>query len=94
MLNDNQNCYVSGWGKTKNDKGSLGISENLKYGRVQVVDPEECKQRITEADNFVQNMEPDKDGNYPIICALGYEDDQGRMSNTCGGDSGTYLFLL
>ena len=56
-----------------------------------MADPEECKQRITEADNFVQNMEPDKDGNYPIICALGYEDDQGRMSNTCGGDSGTYL---
>ena len=32
MLIDNENCYVSGWGRTLNDKGSLGISQNLKYG--------------------------------------------------------------
>ena len=94
MLKDNQNCYVSGWGKTKDDKGSLGISENLKYGRVTVVDPEKCKELVTSTDHFVQNMEPDKDGNYPIICALGYEDGQGRMSNTCEGDSGMFESLI
>ena len=73
MLIDNENCYVSGWGRTENDKGSLGISQNLKYGyvftqsailapfsRVKVVRPEKCKDLITESDDFVQNMERDR----------------------------------
>ena len=86
MLNDNQNCYVSGWGLAEGDKGSLGISRNLKYARVTVIKPEKCKD-LVPGDQFIQDMEPDKDRNYPIICALGYQEGD-KSSNTCGGDSG------
>jgi len=92
MLNDNQNCYVSGWGLAEGDKGSLGISRNLKYARVTVIKPEKCKD-LVPGDQFIQDMEPDKDRNYPIICALGYQEGD-KSSNTCGGDSGGGLYCF
>ena len=88
MLRSNDNCYVSGWGISKYNYGVNPTKEKLKYLRVSVVPAANCKTSITDNDEFVQTMEPDSNGYYPIICAEGHKDTEGRMSNTCGGDSG------
>ena len=43
--------------------------------------------KIAYTDLFVQEMQPDSRGYYPIICAEGTE------GNTCGADSGKSPYL-
>ena len=79
--------------------GGLGISENLKFTRVTILDPSECAENIPAdlfLNNIVENEEKDADGEWPIICATGvrlntYGD---GYSNTCGGDSGMKQYLV
>ena len=87
MLQSNHRCYVSGWGMSNHNRANP-TEEKLKYMRVSVVPATECKNLITKADEFIQKMKPDRNGFYPIICAKGHIDREGRMSNTCPGDSG------
>ena len=80
MVQNNENCYVSGWGLYGHNRNHA-TKEKLKFIRVTVVPPEKCKD-LMPGDDFIYEMKPDENNNYPIICA------QGHMGNTCKGDSG------
>ena len=85
---------MSGWGKANTGSGGLGISENLKFTRVTVLDATECAYNMPGDDflnEIVTNRQKDSAGEWPIICATGVRLDSSsnKYSNTCGGDSGT-----
>ena len=89
MLRENSNCYVAGFGLNGHSP-----EDKLKFIQVTLVPPQKCTEFFS-GDFFLSNMKADKHGNYPIICALGHEDTkQQKHSNTCGGDSGFFIFFF
>ena len=94
-------CYAGGWGQAQSESG-LGLSDRMKFAKVEILNPEECKRNIKN-DGFLatmikldQNGAPTEDptGEWPVICAGGFSDGEGGISNTAGGDSGLYFNFL
>lgn len=90
--NSNLDCYAGGWGQAQSESG-LGLSDRMKFAKVEILDPEECQRNIKN-DGFlatmIQNDMRDSTGEWPVICAGGFSDGEGGISNTAGGDSGSY----
>ena len=85
-------CYAGGWGQAQNEAG-LGLSDRMKFAKVEILPPEECQRNIKN-DGFLATMIKsemrDSAGEWPVICAGGFSDGEGGISNTAGGDSGMY----
>ena len=64
----------------------------MKLAKIEILDPIECQRNIAN-DNFLLTMIEsnmrDATGEWPLICAGGFSDDDGSISNTAGGDSGS-----
>ena len=65
----------------------------MKFAKVEILDPVECQRNIASDDFLLTMIESnmrDATGEWPVICAGGFTDGDGGISNTAGGDSGSY----
>ena len=66
----------------------------MKFAKVEILDPIECQRNIASDDfllNMIESNMRDATGEWPVICAGGFTDGDGGISNPAGGDSGSYL---
>jgi len=69
----------------------------MKFAKVEILDPIECQRNIASDDfllNMIESNMRDATGEWPVICAGGFTDGDGGISNTAGGDSGGGLYCF
>mgnify|MGYP000001017026 CR=1 FL=1 len=66
LMIGNNRCFVAGWGLSKNMTNEFSLANILKYTKVEILDPEECRDGIP-GDNFLAELSTDDLSQ--IICA-------------------------